>query len=309
MAANLPSTTILTRSQSRKRKTDFGQIENKEENDSGFRFSRQSKRLRQKDKKSSDNKDNAKEVKRRRSSFIRGRKIHSPLEICQPKRVAAVQDLYKEIPTDLSPDGTLLQLFDKSLLHMCENAKDEKYINIPNFAEKVKQIVLHLQTTLKNSDVWKCAAEQKCEVIERVIVPNPKAQQLEEYAKKSQETTERMSKEEKGWEEILEKYQNEVPSTERELIESYGQISKDCLSAEQNVFLESIQPDKDMFDNLDRLKNESILMIDKIATTALTVKAINDAAKQYLEDVKESPSSMSTCETETPRRLIHAITK
>lgn len=53
-------------------------------------------------------------------------------------------------------------------------------------------------------------------------------------------------------------------------MESCGQISKNCLSAEQNVFLESIQPDKGMFDNLDRLKNESILMVSVITRGGFT---------------------------------------
>jgi hypothetical protein len=42
---------------------------------------------------STDNKNAVKEAKRRRSSFIRGRKIHSPLEVCQSERLAAVQGI------------------------------------------------------------------------------------------------------------------------------------------------------------------------------------------------------------------------
>ncbi|CAB4028756.1 Hypothetical predicted protein, partial [Paramuricea clavata] len=194
---------------------------------------------------------------------------------------------------------------------MCENAKDKKYMNIANFPEKVEEFVGHLRTTLKNSDFAKRATERSGKVDEKVIIPNPKAQQLEEYAKKSQETTERMSKEDKEWEEILGKYQNEHESTESEVMESYSQINKDSLSAEQREFLDSIQPKEGMFENLGRLKDTSILMIDKIVTTASTVKALHDATERYLEknaeDLIESPSPMAACAT--PRHLIHAITK
>lgn len=43
--------------------------------------------------KLTENKKNITEVKKRRSSFIRGRKVHSPLEICQSERLAAVQGM------------------------------------------------------------------------------------------------------------------------------------------------------------------------------------------------------------------------
>ncbi|CAB4024157.1 Hypothetical predicted protein, partial [Paramuricea clavata] len=92
-----PSGSSVTRSQARKRRVVAGQ---EEENDAGFRFTRRSKRLRDQGQTktsnvpkemSTDNENAVKEAKRRRSSFIRGRKIHSPLEVCQSERLAAVQ--------------------------------------------------------------------------------------------------------------------------------------------------------------------------------------------------------------------------
>ena len=314
-----PSAGIITRLQARKRRVIRGQDE---ENDAGFRFTRGSKRREEKDNQAQtktsqvqnerleENKDAVKEAKRRRSSFIRGRKIHSPLEVCQSERLAMVQGLCQDIPTDLSPDERLLRLFDKSLLLMCENAKDEKYVNIPNFPEKVNELVGYLQTTLKNSDFAKRATGQN-NVKEKVIIPNPKAQQLEEYAKASQKTTERMIKEGEAWEEILGKYQNENESPESKVAESYGKINKDSLSSEQQEFLARVQPKENMFENLDRLKNESVLMIDKIVAVASTIKAFNGSAETYLEknaeELIESPTPMTVCAT--PRHLIHAITK
>ncbi len=44
-------------------------------------------------------------------------------------------------------------------------------------------------------------------------------------------------------------------------MESYGKINKDSLSAEQRELLDSVKPREGMFENLDRLKNESILMV------------------------------------------------
>jgi hypothetical protein len=54
---------------------------------------------------STDNKNAVKEAKRRRSSFIRGRKIHSPLEVCQSERLAAVQGITFTVYNKQSANG------------------------------------------------------------------------------------------------------------------------------------------------------------------------------------------------------------
>ena len=43
--------------------------------------------------------------------------------------------------------------------------------------------------------------------------------------------------------------------------ESYGEINKDSLSPEQQEFLANIQPRENLFENLERLKDESVLMV------------------------------------------------
>ena len=61
-----------------------------------------------------------------------------------------------------------------------------------------------------------------------------------------------------------------------EVMESYSQINKDSLSAEQREFLDSIQPKEGMFENLDKLKDASILMVGGDVFVAMVMWLVSE---------------------------------
>ncbi|XP_046844504.1 uncharacterized protein LOC124438419 [Xenia sp. Carnegie-2017] len=289
------------------------------EEDSGFRFKRRVKKKTPNSEEQTEHGENVEKcatskisTKRRRSSFIPGRKVVSPLEYCHSTSITDFQGLYKEIPSNLKEEERLLQLFDKSLDLMCINIKSKGASNISDFEERVEEYVKNLRAKLSEKiNLAKIAAELNNTSNERVTAPNAKAIRLEEYAKKSEETMKRMTVESQAWEDLLESYRHEEKETLIDVKNSYNKITKECLSKEKQEFLNSLHLRDGFLDDLRKAKDEAILLTEKIVKNVSTVKHFKDVLTNYLEkysnDFMALPSQLN--DGDTPRRLILGVTK
>nr|XP_058969257.1 uncharacterized protein LOC131795679 [Pocillopora verrucosa] len=276
---------------------------------SGFKFSRQSRYRKAPQKKGTAKKS---EQKKRRSSFVRGRKERKSLVFSSAK-----SELYKEIPTDLTPEERLKKLFEaclKGALEKLENNPLQYEVDsIPNFNAEAKEVFSHLQTVISDSNIVNEAFKSATSKMKQI--PNPKNEELEAKAASRLAVTERLKAENKKWDELLSLHKSNMEKKDRENQEDDVKSTDQCpdfLSPEQHQLLSGKPSLKGVMDRLHETKLKMILQADAIATSINTSKEYEAVSSSFIsEQVKKFAGTTfeAVKETGTPRTVIPRLLK
>lgn len=279
---------------------------------SGFKFSRQSRFRKVTQKKGSVTKSAR---KKRRSSFVRGRKERKSLVFSSVP--SAKSELYKEIPTDLPPEVRLRKLFDACLedaLGKLENRSSQYNVDdIPNFTAEAKEVFSHLRTLILDSDIVDEAFKPPDNAIKQI--PNPRNEELEVKAASRLAVTERLKTESEKWDKLLSSHQDDVEKKDREQQEEENlkptDQCPDFLSLDQHQLLSGKPSLKGLMDRLDETKQKTILQIDLVAQAMNTSKEyetlcrkfVNEQVKSFANTTFEAVNKSGTPRTMIPRLL------
>ncbi|XP_022783795.1 uncharacterized protein LOC111324494 [Stylophora pistillata] len=275
---------------------------------SGFKFSRQSRFRKAPQKKGSAKKN---EQKKRRSSFVRGRKERKSLVFSSKK-----SELYKDIPTDLTPEERLKKLFGaclKGAMEKLENNPSHYEVDgIPNFTTEAKEVFGHLQTVISDSNIVDEAFKPTPSEVKQT--PNPKNEELEAKARSRLAVTERLKTENKKWDKLLSSHQSDMGQKDREHQDDVNSTDQcpDFLSPEQHQLLSGKPSLKGLMDRLHETKLQMILQADTITTFINSSKEYEAASSSFLsEQVKSFAGTTfeAVKETGTPRTVIPRLLK
>ncbi|KXJ08455.1 uncharacterized protein LOC110248856 [Exaiptasia diaphana] len=277
---------------------------NTEEEDAGFKFSRQSRRT------TTYFKGSAK--KRRRSSFVHGRKERKSLAPPSSKI-----NLHQNIPIGLPPSARLRRLFHASLELAITKIKEQpntiKLEEYPDFQEEAKDVFEQLQRIVLESDIIDEAFQLSSEDKDNDNkLPNPKNQQLEENALNCQTVSKRLQLESSKWDELLNSCQQLQDIAKQELQEYDDPLKSneecpDFLSSNQHKLLSGKPTLKSVLDKLEKVKHTSELQVDMVCQTASNLKQYGDATETHLQQQMGIFGTKSVQVIEdmgTPRTLI-----
>ncbi|XP_078381988.1 uncharacterized protein LOC144664675 isoform X1 [Oculina patagonica] len=279
---------------------------------SGFKFSRQSRYRKVTQKKGSVTKSAR---KKRRSSFVRGRKERKSLVFSSAP--SGKSELYKEIPTDLPQEARLRKLFDACLegaLEKLENNSSQYNVDgIANFTAEAKEVFSHLRTLILDSEIIDEAIKPPDDKVKQI--PNPKNEELEVKAASRQAVTERLKTENEKWDKLLSSHQDHVEKKEREEQEDDRKATDQCpdfLSLEQHELLSGKPSLKGVMDRLHEMKSKTMLQVDAVAQAINTNKEYEKVCGSFVsEQVKSFASTTfeAVNQAGTPRTVIPRLLK
>ncbi|KAJ7339517.1 hypothetical protein OS493_005916 [Desmophyllum pertusum] len=308
----MASASSATRSAARKRARGVDEIaEDLGLQASGFKFSRQSRYRKVTQKKGSVTKSAR---KKRRSSFVRGRKERKSLVFSSAP--SAKSELYKEIPTGLPPEARLRKLFDACLegaLQKLDNNTSQYNVDgIPNFTAEAKDVFSHFRVLIADSDIVDEAFKPPDN---KLLKPNPRNEELEVKAASRLAVTERLKTENEKWDKLLSSHQDHVENKEREHEEEEDvqatDRSPDFLSLEQHQLLSGKPSLKGLMDRLHDMKHKLIPQVDAVAQAVNTNKEyetvcasfINEQVKSFAGTTFDAVNRAGTPRTVIPRLL------
>lgn len=230
---------------------------------------------------------------------------------------SAKSELYKEIPTDLTPEERLKKLFEaclKGALEKLENNPLQYEVDsVPNFNAEAKEVFSHLQTVISDSNIVNEAFKSATSKMKQT--PNPKNEELEAKVASRLAVTERLKAENKKWDELLSSHKSNMEKKDRENQEDDVKSTDQCpdfLSPEQHQLLSGKPSLKGVMDRLHETKLKMILQADAIATSINTSKEYEAVSSSFIsEQVKSFAGTTfeAVKETGTPRTVIPRLLK